>query len=50
MRDDLIEIQPKWKMTSMDDDLNRRQPDGGRTQWKTNSMEDDLNGKLITNF
>ena len=32
--------RPKWKMTSMKDDLNRRQP-----QWKTTSMEDDLNGR-----
>ena len=29
---------PQWKMTSMEDDLNRRQ-----LQWKTTSMQDDLN-------
>jgi hypothetical protein len=38
MEDDLNGRQPQWKTTSMEDDLNGRRP-----QWKTTSMEDNLN-------
>ena len=34
MEDDLNGRQPLWKTTSMEDNLNRRQP-----QWKMTSME-----------
>ena len=32
--------QPKWKATSIEDNLHGRQP-----QWKTTLIEDDLNGR-----
>ena len=34
-----FKIAYKWKTTSMEDNLNGRQP-----KWKVNSMEDDLIG------
>ena len=36
----LAGIQPQWKTTKIEDNLNSRLP-----QWKTTPMEDDLNGK-----
>ena len=33
-------IENKWRMTSMEDNLNRRQP-----HWKMTSMEDNLHGR-----
>ena len=44
MEDDLNERQPQWKTTSMEDNLN-----GRRAQWKTSSMEDDIKGGLPQN-
>ena len=44
MENNLNEIQPQWNMTSMEDNLNGRQP-ARQPQWKTTSIEDDLNGR-----
>ena len=42
MEDDLNGRQPLWKTTSMEDNLNGRQP-----HWKTTSMEDNLNEEKL---
>jgi hypothetical protein len=42
MEDDLNGRQSQWKMTSMEDNPNGRQPNGRRLQWKTITIEDKL--------
>ena len=36
--------QPKWKMTTMEDEEMKDDQNGCRLKWKTTKMEDDQNG------
>ena len=47
IEDDLNGRQPQWKKTLMEDNEMEDNPDGRQPPWKTTPMEDDLNGDTL---
>ena len=45
MEHDLNGKQPQWKMTSMEDNHNERQPQSNTTSMMTTTIQDDLDGR-----